>query len=191
MTAIPPPLPEPAASEAERRFACPHCDAIARWRPELAGKQLRCPRCRNIFRCPTVSQAMPGSRHTRNRPRAGRDAVGCPRMGGLRRRLTHLRVPPGSRTSGRTRRRLAAIARCWLIATAVLMLAFALVEVPGGRVAVRGLAGYPLPPSCVPRARWGIHCPGCGLTRSFIHLAEGDWRASWRVTGSAGCLAAA
>jgi hypothetical protein len=66
------------------------------------------------------------------------------------------------------------------ISAAVLMLAFALVEVPGGRVAVRGLAGHPLPPSCVPRALLGIQCPGCGLTRSFIHLAEGDWRASWR-----------
>jgi ubiquitin-protein ligase len=50
--AVPPPLPDATASEVERRFACPHCDAIARWRAELAGKQLRCPRCRNIFRCP-------------------------------------------------------------------------------------------------------------------------------------------
>ena len=66
------------------------------------------------------------------------------------------------------------------ISRVVLMLAFALVEVPGGRVAVRGLTGYPLPPSCVPRGLLGINCPGCGLTRSFIHLAEGDWRASWR-----------
>jgi hypothetical protein len=50
--AVPPPPPDVAASEAERRFACPHCGAIARWRAELAGKQLRCPRCRNVFRCP-------------------------------------------------------------------------------------------------------------------------------------------
>lgn len=48
----PPPLPEPSTAEAERRFACPHCNAIARWRAELAGKPLRCPRCRNVFRCP-------------------------------------------------------------------------------------------------------------------------------------------
>lgn len=48
----PPPLPEPSAPDAERRFACPHCGAVARWRPELAGKPLRCPRCRNVFRCP-------------------------------------------------------------------------------------------------------------------------------------------
>jgi Protein of unknown function (DUF2752) len=59
--------------------------------------------------------------------------------------------------------------------TAVVM-AFVLVEVPGGRVAVRGLTGYPLPPSCFTRTAFGLKCPGCGLTRSFIHLAEGDWR---------------
>jgi hypothetical protein len=49
---VPPPMPAPAAAETERRFACPHCGAIARWRAELAGKQLRCPRCQNVFRCP-------------------------------------------------------------------------------------------------------------------------------------------
>ena len=49
----PPPSRPPAAAEAERRFACPHCSSIARWRPEIAGKQLRCPRCRTVFRCPS------------------------------------------------------------------------------------------------------------------------------------------
>lgn len=62
----PPPLPASAmtspevaaatsASQAEaeeRRFTCPSCGAIARWRPEVAGKQLRCPRCKTVFRCP-------------------------------------------------------------------------------------------------------------------------------------------
>ncbi len=61
-----------------------------------------------------------------------------------------------------------------------LVFAFAMVEVPGGRVAVRGLGGYPLPETCGARTLFGVRCPGCGLTRSFIHLAEGDWRASWR-----------
>ena len=42
----------PPAPEAERHFACPQCGSIARWRPELAGKQLRCPRCKTVFRCP-------------------------------------------------------------------------------------------------------------------------------------------
>jgi ubiquitin-protein ligase len=61
--ATPPPLPAaapapaqvsvPAAPEAERRFACPSCGSPARWRPELAGKQLRCPRCQSVFRAPS------------------------------------------------------------------------------------------------------------------------------------------
>lgn len=61
-----------------------------------------------------------------------------------------------------------------------LMLPFGLVEVPGGRVAVRGLSDHPLPTTCAARTLLGIRCPGCGLTRSFIRLAEGDWRGSWR-----------
>jgi ubiquitin-protein ligase len=57
--APPPPIsapaavrPVPAAPEAERQFACPQCNSMARWRPELAGEQLRCPRCKTVFRCP-------------------------------------------------------------------------------------------------------------------------------------------
>ena len=40
---------------------------------------------------------------------------------------------------------------------------------------------WPLPESCPARSLLHIECPGCGLTRSFIHLAHGDWRASWNV----------
>ena len=36
----------------------------------------------------------------------------------------------------------------------------------------------------------GLRCPGCGLTRSIIHLAEGDWRASWRSHRLGGLMAA-
>jgi ubiquitin-protein ligase/predicted RNA-binding Zn-ribbon protein involved in translation (DUF1610 family) len=49
---VPLPMTAPVTAETERRFACPHCGAIARWRAEVAGKQLRCPRCQNVFRCP-------------------------------------------------------------------------------------------------------------------------------------------
>jgi ubiquitin-protein ligase len=48
----PPPKPAPPAPEAARHFACPECQSTAQWRPELAGKQLRCPRCKTVFRCP-------------------------------------------------------------------------------------------------------------------------------------------
>jgi hypothetical protein len=92
---------------------------------------------------------------------------------------------PGSEESSARRHR-----RVLAASLIVLLLSFAMVEVPGGRVAVRGLTAYPLPPSCVSRTLLGLNCPGCGLTRSFIHLAEGDWAASWRCHRLGGLLAA-
>ena len=38
-----------------------------------------------------------------------------------------------------------------------------------------------LPPLCASRALFGIECPGCGLTRSFVALAAGDLPESWRL----------
>ena len=43
-----------------------------------------------------------------------------------------------------------------------------------------GLAG-PLPESCGSRIFLGVECPGCGLTRSFIYLSQGQWTAAWKV----------
>jgi hypothetical protein len=49
----------------------------------------------------------------------------------------------------------------------------------GERVFVSGPWAVPLPPTCFSREALGIPCPGCGLTRSFVHLAHGHWRESW------------
>jgi hypothetical protein len=46
------------------------------------------------------------------------------------------------------------------------------------QVELRGLSGYPLPETCWSRRLFHVTCPGCGLTRSLIYLAHGDWRAS-------------
>lgn len=35
-----------------------------------------------------------------------------------------------------------------------------------------------LPPMCAFRVQTGIDCPGCGLTRSWVFLAHGDWTTS-------------
>jgi hypothetical protein len=43
------------------------------------------------------------------------------------------------------------------------------------------LPRWPLPPTCMSRSLFGVECPGCGLTRSFIHLAHGDWQRSLAV----------
>jgi ubiquitin-protein ligase len=44
---VPPALPE------ERRIGCPQCGATLRFKPELAGRQVRCLRCRAVFRVPS------------------------------------------------------------------------------------------------------------------------------------------
>ncbi len=80
----------------------------------------------------------------------------------------------------------------WMLAIVgtILILAFALVEVSDGRVALRGFTDRPLPETCMARRLFGLRCPGCGLTRSMIHLTEGDWRASWRSHRLGGLFAA-
>lgn len=43
-----------------------------------------------------------------------------------------------------------------------------------GRVATRLLPWIPLPEVCMSRVWFHVDCPACGLTRSFIRLAEFD-----------------
>jgi hypothetical protein len=74
-------------------------------------------------------------------------------------------------------------------ACAVWVLAFALHELPDGRVALRGFPQVPLPQACASRSWFGVRCPGCGLTRSIIHLAEGDWWSSWHAHRLGGLMA--
>jgi ubiquitin-protein ligase len=47
MGTVPPTLPE------ERRIGCPQCRATLRFKPELAGRRVRCLRCRTVFRVPS------------------------------------------------------------------------------------------------------------------------------------------
>ncbi len=51
-TSAPGPIPAPAAQE-DRHFACPQCGATLRVTPQLCGKQVRCLRCRTVFRIPS------------------------------------------------------------------------------------------------------------------------------------------
>ncbi len=62
----------------------------------------------------------------------------------------------------------------WLLASiAVLFLSF-MFEVTGERcVVVRGW-GAQLPESCAMYSRFGLNCPGCGLTRSFVYMSAGE-----------------
>lgn len=61
------------------------------------------------------------------------------------------------------------------LAVAVILGTFLLQVRPDQRVAVRGLAAFPLPELCGTKLLWGFECPACGLTRSFIFAGRGDW----------------
>jgi hypothetical protein len=66
------------------------------------------------------------------------------------------------------------------ISLLAIALSFLLVIRPGdGRVAFRGLERYPVPETCLAHGLFGVDCPACGLTRSFICLARGDWPAAF------------
>lgn len=68
----------------------------------------------------------------------------------------------------------------WMLglAGAIVILSFLLEIQRGDRVALRGLSDYPFPHVCTARQFWEAGCPGCGLTRSFIALAAGDFERS-------------
>ena len=66
-------------------------------------------------------------------------------------------------------------------ACAIVVLVFLLEVHADQRVAFRGLASYPLPETCMSHSLFGVDCPGCGLTRSLIHLAHGRWEESIRI----------
>lgn len=67
---------------------------------------------------------------------------------------------------------LAFLALC----TGVILLAFVLSVRGGTQVLV---LGSPLPELCLFRRVLGWGCPGCGMTRCFISLANGDLRSAW------------
>lgn len=64
---------------------------------------------------------------------------------------------------------------------AVVGLACVLRVTADQRVEFVGFEGVPLPRACISRTVFHVDCPGCGLTRSFIHLAAGRVDQSWSV----------
>ena len=64
---------------------------------------------------------------------------------------------------------------------AVVVLAFTMSVRDDQRVGLGLLPDWPLPELCQSKSLLGWNCPGCGLTRSFIHLAHGNLAASLSV----------
>ena len=61
------------------------------------------------------------------------------------------------------------------IACAILVLSLLLQVRSDDHAAFCFLPDWPIPSSCPSQVIFGVDCPGCGLTRSFIHMAHGDW----------------
>jgi hypothetical protein len=65
----------------------------------------------------------------------------------------------------------------WLGACSAIIVAAFLLRVQGTNdVAFMGVT---VPQSCNMKRFTGLDCPGCGLTRSFVSMAHGDWRTAW------------
>ena len=64
------------------------------------------------------------------------------------------------------------------VAITVIVLSFVMRSVGQEMVFLPG-ASFPLPPSCTAQQVFGIDCPGCGLTRSFISISAGEWQRAW------------
>jgi Protein of unknown function (DUF2752) len=64
------------------------------------------------------------------------------------------------------------------LSSIMIVAAFLLQVRADERVAPRFLSGLALPPTCWSREFFGVKCPACGLTRSFVDLAHGDWDAA-------------
>src|SRR5262249_14028529 len=67
------------------------------------------------------------------------------------------------------------------LAIVVVVLALLLTVRPDGKVAFFFLPDFAAPATCTSYEWFGMSCPGCGLTRSIVFLAHGDWLASWRM----------
>jgi hypothetical protein len=79
-----------------------------------------------------------------------------------------------------------------ILASLVIVASFLLQVAPDGdRVSLRNAPSALVPPTCVSRQWFGVRCPGCGLTRSFVYLAHGDWWSSWKSHRIGWLLAAA
>jgi hypothetical protein len=65
------------------------------------------------------------------------------------------------------------------MACAVIALSLLLLVRSDDHAAFRFLPDWPIPVSCPSQAIFGVDCPGCGLTRSFVFLAHGDWQHAW------------
>ena len=69
----------------------------------------------------------------------------------------------------------------WLLGPLGILLTAALLRVGSERQVLLPWIDVALPETCALYARLGLDCPGCGLTRGFIHIAHGQPMVAWQV----------
>jgi hypothetical protein len=66
-----------------------------------------------------------------------------------------------------------------LVAALVTVVVAGVLDLGSGRAVVVPIVNVPLPRMCAFQQIAGHDCPGCGLTRSFVSLADGDLMGAW------------
>ncbi len=66
----------------------------------------------------------------------------------------------------------------WLCGPSIVLFAAILLRIGDGTSVLLPIIDRPLPESCGLKKYMNIDCPGCGLTRSFIHIANGNVRSA-------------
>jgi hypothetical protein len=64
----------------------------------------------------------------------------------------------------------------WLAGPLLVLIASAALRPGPDRQVLMPFSDTALPASCRMYVWLGVDCPGCGLTRSFVNMAEGQWR---------------
>jgi hypothetical protein len=78
-----------------------------------------------------------------------------------------------------------------VLACGVIVLSFVLQVRSDDHAAFCFLPNWPIPSSCPSQAIFHVGCPGCGLTRSFVFLAHGEWQRAFAKHRVGWLLAAA
>jgi hypothetical protein len=69
----------------------------------------------------------------------------------------------------------------WLIVPSLILIASVAFSIGDDRAVVLPLVNVKLPELCTMYSQFGVDCPGCGLTRSFIHMSAGRIGEAWRL----------
>lgn len=70
--------------------------------------------------------------------------------------------------------------QAWLALSVAVLAICLLIPAPDPMGAIRlPLVDVPLPTVCMMKRRFGVDCPGCGLTRCFLSMAHGRFAAAW------------